>query len=321
MIQAKNISIALILTLFASACGKDESGGGNAISITKMKPPVKEAAGSALTASSALLVAKNARIFSVDADSIKSRFFSPGPTSLMAILGSLDQRLSEIETRSAESVHECLDAVPSDVTMTIFGETVTAKIQCVDDMGASGFIAFGKDGDEWWVIDAVGAAHTVAKATTLSDGNNEVEIWGGVGFTNSTWDGQSYGAYHVKANNSTNEFEMAAGGMSIGFCGVMVRSDGVNLYVEGSKEDGGPGACEGVSFACVLSTDLAGSGSCSSISSPTLGIIGRATATGSSITWSQSDWRSGSGISLNGNSNDDIHFVSLSDIPSSVGAF
>jgi len=320
------ITLALAMTLLASACSKSSSSG-QSISITKMKPPVKAAAGSALTAGK-----KSMNMLAINASDIKDRFFDQGPSSIMDILGSLDNRLSEIETRSAESAHDCLDAEPSDVNLTIYGEPVTAKIQCVDDMGASGFIAFGKDGNNWWVIDAVGAAHTVARATTLEDGKNEVEIWGGVGFTNATnfgaWDNGSYGFYHVNANNSTSEFEMTAGGIGMGFCGVSLLSDGTNLYIEGSP-DAAMGACETTSSSCVLSNDLAGSGNCASINTFAFEKLGRASVASSSTVqnsngvtnWDVSDWLSTSGISIDGNSSDDIHFVSLADIPSSVGSF
>lgn len=330
MIQARtvvaHITVALTMALAISACGKDESGG-QGITITKMKPPVKAAAGSALTASSRIM-----KLTSIDPNNIKDRFFDAGPSSIMDILGSLDNRLGEIETRSAESSRDCLNAEPSDVTLSIYGESVTAKIQCLDDMGASGFLAFGKDGSDWWVIDAVGAAHTVAKASALENGKNEVEIWGGVGFTNASsfgsWDNGSYGFYHVKANNSTNEFEMTAGGIGMGFCGVNLRSDGINLYVEGSP-DGAAGACSTTSSSCVLSSDLSGTGSCASINTFGLSRLGRASVAASSTVqgntgvtnWDVSDWLTSSGVVINGNSTDGIHFVGLSDIPSSVGAF
>jgi hypothetical protein len=329
-------SITIVPAVILFGCGKKE-GSGTQISITKTKPPVKEAAGTGLAGASAMSSFFGGRVsvFSVTptvSSAIKERFFDPSPTSVMDILGAIDRRLGEIETRAAESEKPCLSDTPTDVAMTIYGESVTAKIQCVDNLGATGFIAFGKDGDDWWIIDSVGASKTVAKATVLSDGKNQVEIWGAVGFTNessfSAWDNGSYGAYHVKANTSTNALEMAAGGIGFGFCGVSLRSDGTNLYVKGSIGDS---SCATTADHCVLAQDLTSSSACAgSIDTFTVGKLGRASVPSSAVVqaspasvtnWDASPWAGTSPVTLDGTSGDDVHFISLSELPSSIRAF
>jgi hypothetical protein len=292
--------------LALSACGK-----GTEIDIVAFKPPVQEAAGTALATSSLRAPAESS--FLIDATSIRSRFFSSGPTDILNILGGLDGRLAEIEERAADSKRACLDSAPVALDVAVFGGTFSMKVQCYDEFGdGSGFMIFGRDGSTWYVFERVGAVITAGKATDLGGGKAEVEVYGGVGISNgANWDSMSYAGYHIKANNSSSTLEMTAAGVGVGYCGVHLKSDGTNLFVYGSPEGAGT-ACSAIDSACVLTSSLSGSGSCAAIDQTTFGMtgLGRIAVTGATgQSWLSSTYpASGANLTINGTSSDSIHF-------------
>jgi|JI10StandDraft_1071094.scaffolds.fasta_scaffold183552_3 hypothetical protein len=306
----------IVVLMIAIGCSSNST---EEFSITKLKPPVQEAAGAGLTGSTTGLL---------DANNFQDRFFSAGPTNILTILGNLDSRLAEIETRASESVDSgaCLDNTPTEVSISVYGETFNLQLQCYDDLSGDGLLAFGKKGDTWYLYEKVGAVVTAASATTLPDDKVSVEIYGGVGLSNGTeWSNMSYGGYHLIANNADLTLEMTAGGIGFGFCGVHLKSDGTNVYLNGS-EDGVGFGCQATDEICVQNADLGATGSCNSIgvSSFELTGLGRiATTTFDANPVDASDYPSSPNLTLDGTNTDSIHFgpSAAEDLPETVERF
>lgn len=88
-------TLALSALAVLSACGS-----GRDLTITKIKPPTKEAAGTGLTANASRLYSSKSDVgaLALDATAVRTAFFAgSGPTDVMTILGALDRRLTEIE--------------------------------------------------------------------------------------------------------------------------------------------------------------------------------------------------------------------------------
>jgi hypothetical protein len=270
-------------------------------------------AGGALVAQSAL------------AESVRDRFFSGGPTDVLRVLGDVDARLAEIETRASTDSHSCLDSSALPVEFPLFGEAVTLDLQCADAMTGGGILLFGKSGSTWSFYVNVGAGPLAARATDLGGGKYSVEVWGGVGRGNApNWDSGSYAGFHLRSNSQVGSFEMTAGGVGVGFCGVTVKGDGTSVYAYGSA-DGMGGACVAIASSCASASDLAAPGSCAAIDESTFELtgLGRTPANGSNTgnapaLWDASAYpAAGPTLYLDGSSNDMLDFgvSSAADVP------
>lgn len=306
--RSSYFSVLLILGLSVTGCSKDE--GGTSAGIPLTEPPVTKATPSGLKSTSLMLRRRGEfSNFALDINEVKSRFFSSGPTQISELLKNIDTRIQEINTRSSESTHECLSATPVEQSITVMGNTEKAYFQCYDVFGDNtGGMLFGKNSDTWYLYQNVGAQRSLAKVTPVSGASGEytVEAWFSVGQSNtsgcsSTWYGCSYGVIHLKANSSTSAIEMTVAGTGFGYCGAHLKSEGTNLFIQGSSggsSDGTTWSCQAADTSCTLASSLTTSGSCGDIgvSSFELTSLG---VSASSV---------GSGITLNGTSSDHVHF-------------
>lgn len=290
--------IVIAVLCSCSASSSDKTPG---VSIPAMRPPVAQAAGVGLTQSSLSTLA-------LDPTNFRSRFFGAGPTNILTILSNLDSRLTGIANRTTTSLAGCLTNTPTQMNITVFGETLMMQFQCYEVVG-SGIVVFGKKGDIWYAFEKVGATATAAVAEVFSDGKMSVELYGTVGLTNTPdWSAMSYGGYHLKANTQTNKFQMAVGGLGFGFCGAYLNSDGTNIYIHGS-EDGIGQACNATANICVLNANLATAGSCGTLGTGTFTLtpLGRAATTNAqSVAVLASQYAPG--LVLNGSGTDSVHF-------------
>jgi hypothetical protein len=302
---------SLLVTLACGtlvACGKDRGAGAG---IPLVEPPVAEATPSGLTAASLL---SSYSLFALDLTEVKSRFFSTSPTEVSNLLAGIDSRLTEINTRSAETARACLSATPVEDTLTIFGESVTAKFQCYDVFGDNtGGMMFGKDGSTWYLYQNSGAMRSLVKVTPVEGSTDDylVDAWMSVGQNNAsssscnggTWYGCSYGVIRLRAESAAKTFEMTVAGSGFGYTGAHLKSDGTKLYVKGAASggtsNGSTWSYTAADTTCVKASDLSAESDCSAISGSnlsltTLGVTGH------------TDF--GTGITLNGTTSDSVHF-------------
>lgn len=284
------------LVLLGSSCGSSTTGS----QIPLIEPPVSAATPSGLAGSR--------RSRSLDVAEIQTRFFADGPTKVRSLLLSIDSRISEINTRSSESTRACLSNTAVQQDFTIFGESVTGYFQCYDLFSATAGMMFGKKDGVWYLYQNGGQARSFAsvREVTGQTGKYIVEAYVSVGQGNaadstscgSSWYGCSYGVIHLKANSSDSTFEMTVAGSGMGFCGAQLRSDGTNLYVNGSTGSyTGAWSCAAAANNCVLAANTSSAGSCATADDFTLeslGINGQSTF--------------GDGVTADGSDTDHVHF-------------
>lgn len=310
-----------VITVFLAAgclasCSKNT---GVSAGIPLIKPPVMESTPSGLTSTraqalerSASISAPNLATSGLDTGELKSRFFTTGPTAIQNLLDSVDTRLNEINTRSAEGDPKaCLSATPVEQAISVLGTSQSAYFQCYDVFGdGTGGMLFGKKDDTWYIYQNVGAGRSLAKVTPDASGaagKYVVEAWFSVGQSNTsgcsaTWHGCSYGVIHLKANSATKKLEMVVSGTGFGYCGAHLNTDGTNFHFEGAAGglamDGSAWQCSASDTACTLASDLSQTGSCASLTETSFELtsIGADAAYGSEI------------VTLNGTSSDAVHF-------------
>jgi hypothetical protein len=179
----------------------------------------------------------------------KSRFFGSGPTSIFAILESIDERLSGYNARSAGTAFDCLQQEPVAYIMAPLGQEVTFYAQCYELLSDAGdadpkLIQFGQKDGKTYLYMAVGQRRAAVIATPVAGGDAyQVQAWLGVGYlndatcgTSGTFDGCSYGLIELEADASRASFEMAVAGIGFGYCGAQLRSDGQAVFGEGSLD-------------------------------------------------------------------------------------
>lgn len=302
-----------------SSCAKNSSDKVAGITIPAMRPPVAQVAGAGLTQTSFSTLA-------LDPTNFRSRFFGAGPTNILNILSSLDSRLSGIASRTASPLTGCLTNSPTQMNITVFGETITMQFQCYEVLGTNNIIVFGKKDTIWYIFEKVGATVTTAIAEELSDGKMSVELYGTVGLSNPTdWSSMSYGGYHLRANTQTNKFEFTVGGLGFGFCGAYLNSDGTNIYIHGS-EDGVGQACQATANICVLNANLGTVGNCAALGTGTFNLIplGRAATTNfQAVPVNVSQYPAVPQLVLNGTGTDSVHYGPTvpADLAVSITAF
>jgi hypothetical protein len=101
---------------------------------------------------------------------IKSRFFMAGPTNIYSLLGSIDDRVSGINTQAQQRSPACLTQPPVAYVIHPFGQSVTLYAQCFQRVGSSnprdpGFVQFGQKDGVTYYYSAIGAGWTAAVLT------------------------------------------------------------------------------------------------------------------------------------------------------------
>jgi hypothetical protein len=220
----------------------------------------------------------------LDQGEFKARFFgNAGPTNAISIMHNVDARLSFFRSTASDNIHvPCADLTPVPYKvapydqMTLYGQCFQKLFYSNDPNDPNsprtpnGLIIWGqKDGNTYlYVHGDVGGVAAIAKAAGPAPADGGVqhysaEIWASIGANNASqfgkWCGGSYGVMHIQGNSATSSFEMAVAGLNLGFCGAQIRSDGMNVYGEGSVD--GP-TCGGRGTVCFSAANLTKGGVC-----------------------------------------------------------
>ena len=133
---------------------------------------------------------------------------------------------------------------------------------------------YSANGAEWGAFKLTPLTGASAASTTQK---YSVEAWIGLGYSNAAgncgavtasgsqsaypgdWDTCSYGSMHLTANPATNVTEMTVAGLGFGYCGIQMISDGNNIFVAGSVDQGT--TCGSLAYQCFAS-DAASPGTC-----------------------------------------------------------
>jgi hypothetical protein len=201
--------------------------------------------------------------------------------------------------------------------------------RCYDQFGdGAGFVLIGaNDGISYlYVMQPAVTVAAIAKpiAGTATDGGvgqYEADVYATVGASNQPFHSGSYTIMHIKGNADTKKFEMAVAGLAVQFCGAQVRSDGANVYGEGSA-DAGPDACGEPATLCVSATALTTPSTCSP-ALMTFGLtrLGRAATTDGSFTAPASKYPSTPNVTLDGSATDALHVFGPVEPPAGVGRY
>jgi hypothetical protein len=291
--------------LLVASVGCAASGGGAGVDLPLISPPVRSATPSGLQVASHRVAAFDTMLHPSD---LRDRFFSGnGPTDLMTILASIDQRLDEVNGSAAA----CASQAPVSYTITPGGHDVELFAQCYRRFSGGGtgdaaFMQFGQRDGKTALYVAVGAARLAALVTPIAGSTDHVvDAWYGVGYTNATgcgstgtFDDCSYAITELHADPATKAFEMSVAGIGVGFCGVQFASDGALLHGVGSTDMGS---------TCTTATDLATSDLCTS-TSYTLPALGRHAGAGAHE-FGVSRYPDVANITLDGTATDSLHFA------------
>lgn len=290
---------------------------GAPVDLPMISPPVRSATPSGLQVAARHAVAGFDA--ALRAEDVRERFFSgSGPTDLMTILASIDQRLAEVNTSDRHPA--CLDQAPVGYTIHPPGGDVELAAQCYRRFsgapaGDPAFLQFGVRDGATSLYVAVGAARLAARVTPI-DGTTDhvVDAWYGVGYTNAagcgstgTFDDCSYAVTELHANPATKAFEMSVAGIGVGFCGIQFASDGALLRGIGSSDMGAQ--CNDAAPLCAAAADLAPSQMCSA-AGYTLPALGRHAGAGAHE-FGDSHYPDEPNVTLDGTDGDSLHFAPL----------
>jgi hypothetical protein len=247
---------------------------------------------------------------------LRERFFSgAGPTDVMRLLASIDDRLTEVN--DTESHRACLDNPAVPYTITPAGQSVELVAQCYRRFGAAtpgdpSFLQFGVRDGKTSLYVAVGAARLAAIIAPIAGSTDyTVEAWYGVGYNNAsscgstgTFDDCSYALAELHADPSSHAFEMAVAGIGVGFCGAQFASNGTVLWGAGSTDMGA--TCNARATTCVSAADLTTPASCGA-SSYVVPALGRRAGAGAHD-FGASAYPDVPNLTLDGTSSDALHF-------------
>lgn len=278
------------------------------VSLPLIAPPVK-------AATPAGFIGANGLHLTLPTDEFKNRFFATGPTSIFEILNRIDARIAGINTRSKEGDYDCLNQVPTEYTLSPFGQAVTFYAQCYEQMDPdspqdSKLVQFGQHEGKTYLYYAVGQERAAVIATPQegSDDSFQIQAWIGVGYLNSDSCGSfekcSYGVIQLNANSSSRSFEMAVAGLGFGYCGAQLKSNSERVYAIGSTD--GP-SCQAPDTLCVAAADLTQTDACTDLTAFELPALGR-TAVSGGASYDASRYPDAPSIILNGESDDSLHF-------------
>lgn len=147
MKRISSFSIAALITISIISCSQDSKNSGSSAGIPEIQPPVSKATPSGLSSVSTLLSRPSDQLgtYALNYSELQQRFYGASQTKIDNLLKVVDDRMAEINTRSAESERTCLSATPAEYSLTVLGEAKTVYFQCYDIMGdGSGGILFGK---------------------------------------------------------------------------------------------------------------------------------------------------------------------------------
>jgi hypothetical protein len=326
--------VLLALNVLAIAhCGDDDGSGGGGTRLPLVTPPVRQAAPAALDRQLGASPRRLDKALSLDVGDVRQRFFRAGPTNIYQLLTTLDERIAEINSRSASSGAGCLTQSPVAYDIDPFGRTFTFYAQCYESRGsAADFLAWGQQGGTTFLYIAEGAMHIAARLTPQTGGGDggtpvyAVDAWIGVGYNNAGecgdklgFDSCSYGAIELHADAATRAFELAVAGVGFGYCGAQLQSDGSQIYALGSLDMGS--TCVEPRSACVDATSLSELPACSDTRFQSTA-LGRTMTQGSRQSFGPSLYPGGSDnqIRLDGSATDSLSF-GPSAPPAGVGAF
>lgn len=320
-------------SFFILSCGKKKP-----LDLPLVTPPVKAATPQGFQTGTSVI---RADLQALSASDFKSRFFSTGPTYIFSILQSIDNRISDYNTDGGS--HGCSSQTPVAYTLTPWGQSVTMYGQCVSTRTASftgdpGLTIFGVDSNKvFYLYDAGGASWTAAIATPITgqSGKYSVHAWIGVGYSNGqsgdnaqcavSWDNCSYAIIELTANQVTQNFEMVAAGMGVGYCGAQYVADGTNIYGTGSTDNGT--SCGTTDTICVSATDASTTATCTTAQKTfSLTPIGRKAAAASGKTtvsvasWGASAYPTTPNATLDGTSTDALRFGPTT-APAGIGTY
>jgi len=270
----------------------------------------------------------------LDVADVRQRFFTAGPTNLYQLLTTLDDRIAEINTRSANSDAACLTQAPVAYGIDPFGRTFTFHAQCFVSRGsAADFLLWGQQGGSVFLYIAEGVMHIAARLTPQTGGDGgtpiyAVDAWFGVGYNNAGecgdkvgFDSCSYGAIELHADAARHNFELIVAGVGFGYCGAQLQSDGTEIYALGSLDMGT--TCIEQRSACVHASDLSELPACADpLTRFPNAALGRTSTTGSRQTFGASLYPGGADnqIRLDGSATDSLSF-GPSQPPAGVGEF
>ncbi len=227
-------------------------------------------------------------ILTLNSSDIQTRFFSSGPTDIFQLLTVVDGLISNVNTAmSGSSAGACgtLTAITTSNFSIYPPEAPTAGIafygQCYLTQG-TGFITYGTDGTKVYIY-SFGLVESAAAIITPLDSNSNplkvsalasasyynIEAWLTVGYNNTPWDSGSHGVVHLLASNTpastatsttSPKFELTAAGVGFGYCGIQLKSDGTNVYANGSTDMGQ--TCAALDTLCVSAANFTTAGTC-----------------------------------------------------------
>lgn len=258
----KSISILALVATFATACSKDESKS-ESLNLPALKPPVQRNTPAGMQSGSALALTAETSL-----QTMGSRLFTNGPTSIMERLAAVDLRMKEFATKTHEdgSPVTCAAETPREWTLPAAlpgGATFPMYLQCSKAFDGPSAdvkfnIGFGVKDDYAYLVEiqtSSGTATSPAVATVARaklDGT-ATEAWITMQkFDNSQTKGANdYFFLGIKADDASKAFEVTVSGDGKGIgldCGVRVKSDGTNVYGAGifkSHGDSGTEDCTG----------------------------------------------------------------------------
>jgi hypothetical protein len=304
-----------------AAAGCTSSGPGAELPL--ISPPVRAATPSGLRAASARSVGAGLDAV-IPASELRDRFFSgTGPTDLMTLLASIDQRLAEVN--GADRHPACLDQAPVAYAIHPAGHDVELVAQCYrrfsgapsgTPSGDPAFLQFGVRDGATSLYVAAGAARLAAVVAPIEGTTDHtVDAWYGVGYTNAsgcgstgTFDDCSYALAELHADPATRAFEMSVAGIGVGFCGIQFASDGTLIRGTGSGDMGA--TCNARAALCVSAADLATATGCSSSAEYRLPALGRRAGAGAH-SFGASTYPDEPNLTLDGTTSDSLYFGPL----------
>ncbi|MDD9951533.1 MAG: hypothetical protein OXT67_08220 [Zetaproteobacteria bacterium] len=184
--------------------------------------------------------------------------------------------MTSLNSRAEESPRKCLDEALGDyapaATMPT-GESLSARLNCQEDLNETSQLAFGVDGDRFYLVEKTGssaseAIYVLANAKTDS---SEVETWE-VNYQANPADvgasGPSAGYTHIFASD-TSGIEVTTAGTLGGYalsCGIHLKSNDDYIYIKGQLSIGGSCTEQGTYCMNAVSLDEAEMSNCTGAS-------------------------------------------------------
>lgn len=279
---------------------------------------------------SGLLNDASLQLMNMSSLEIKNRFFSGGPTDILGILSTIDERIKGINARSQAQQPSCLSQEPVAYSLDVFGQAVEFYGQCFELYSGStpnnpSMVQFATVNGATYLYFSIGQQRVAAIATPVPGAMDKysVKAWIGIGYLNETscgdsasFDGCSYGAIQLETDASNETFEMAVAGIGFGYCGAQLKSNGKHIFVTGSVDSQG---CQATETMCVAAADLTQADGCADLQEFNVPALGRDVASGSAE-HEASKYPAAPNVILSGESTDSLNFGPL-EPTANVGDF